>query len=557
MFYVASFFAMVALSGFLKWKEKEASDKKEADSNDPPTTMVTEDQKKFQKSYLLVYVCAFFADWLKGPYVYALYESYGFTPSQIAYLFLAGFGASGLSGPFVGAAADVFGRRRLCIGYFVIYICSALTKPINNYLMLLIGRLLGGLGTSLLYTVFESWMVAEHNRRGYPQSLLDDTFAKSTLYNGLSAVAAGLIAQLGASMMGFVGPFMVALLPLGAGLAICVSHWRDDAVDRDSANAGSKDGQDTPAGPGVAGAEVAADSTVVAEEVGIMSTIKDALTAMNSDARIWFLGMAQALFEGAMYTFVFLWTPALCEGLTKAEVAKVRGFLPRVFSRFFFSSFLCERRLLHLCGQREQFVLVCSVLTRFVAVFFRSLFFFFQVPYGLIFSTFMVMIMVGSSFFSMAMKQYELEVLPYAVHGFSAVCCLVTVLFLGFSYGVFMSFVLFEMFCGVFFPTYGSLRAVYVPEEQRSTIMNFFRVPLNVFVIVVLIKKHSFSNEMTFGICMVAHLSSFALWHAFTLTNNKIKGNQQTKDGVKYSVVNKEEVDQEEDFGDLEGDANL
>jgi MFS family permease len=501
MFYVASFFAMVALSGFLKWKEKEASDKKEADPNAPPTTMVTEDQKKFQKSYLLVYVCAFFADWLKGPYVYALYESYGFTPSQIAYLFLAGFGASGLSGPFVGAAADVFGRRRLCIGYFVIYICSALTKPINNYLMLLIGRLLGGLGTSLLYTVFESWMVAEHNRRGYPQSLLDDTFAKSTLYNGLSAVAAGLIAQLGASMMGFVGPFMVALLPLGAGLFICISHWRDDAVDRDSANAGSKDGQDTPAGPGVAGAEVAANSTVVAEEAGIMSTIKDALTAMNSDARIWFLGMAQALFEGAMYTFVFLWTPALCEGLTKAEVAKV--------------------------------------------------------PYGLIFSTFMVMIMVGSSFFSMAMKQYELEMLPYAVHGFSAVCCLMTVLFLGFSYGVFISFVLFEMFCGVFFPTYGSLRAVYVPEEQRSTIMNFFRVPLNLFVIVVLIKKHSFSNEMTFGICVVAHLSSFALWHAFTLTNNKIKGNQQTKDGVKYSVVNKEEVDQEEDFGDLEGDANL
>jgi hypothetical protein len=179
------------------------------------------------------------------------------------------------------------------------------------------------------------------------------------------------------------------------------------------------------------------------------------------------------------------------------------------------------------------------------------------VPYGLIFSTFMVMIMVGSSFFSMAMKQYELEMLPYAVHGFSAVCCLMTVLFLGFSYGVFISFVLFEMFCGVFFPTYGSLRAVYVPEEQRSTIMNFFRVPLNLFVIVVLIKKHSFSNEMTFGICVVAHLSSFALWHAFTLTNNKIKGNQQTKDGVKYSVVNKEEVDQEEDFGDLEGDANL
>ena len=83
------------------------SDKKETDSN-APVAMVTEDQLKFQKIYLVVYVCAFFADWLKGPYVYALYESYGYSESQIAYLFLAGFGASGLSGPFVGAAAFPF-----------------------------------------------------------------------------------------------------------------------------------------------------------------------------------------------------------------------------------------------------------------------------------------------------------------------------------------------------------------------------------------------------------------------------------------------------------------
>jgi hypothetical protein len=41
-----------------------------------------------------------------------------------------------------------------------------------------------------------------------------------------------------------------------------------------------------------------------------------------------------------MYTFVFLWTPALCEGLTTAEVAKVRGFLPR------FLLFVCVRQMI-------------------------------------------------------------------------------------------------------------------------------------------------------------------------------------------------------------------
>jgi MFS family permease len=496
----------VVICAGLKYYEKLEADKKSSDPNAPAAAVITEDQLLFQKTYLAVYVCAFFADWLKGPYVYALYQSYGYSESQIAYLFLAGFGASGLSGPFVGAAADVFGRRRLCIAYFVIYICSALTKPINNYMILLLGRLLGGLGTSLLYTVFESWMVAEHNRRGYPQHLLDDTFAKSTLFNGLSAVFAGLIAQLGASALGFVGPFMVALLPLASGLVISLNYWRDDSEDRATTDQhGTRQDTDSEngSGPGIAGAEptTASSGRGGGEEAGIMSTIQDAITAMNADARIWFLGMAQSLFEGAMYTFVFLWTPALCEGLTKMEIK--------------------------------------------------------QVPYGLIFSTFMVMIMVGSSLFSMATKEYDMEVLPYGIHAISAACCLFTVVVLGFSYGVFLSFVLFELMCGIFFPTFGSLRAIYIPENQRSTIMNFFRVPLNLFVVIVLVNKHSFSNEVTFGVCMVSHLCSLALWHAFTLANNNNK--QTNKNGVQYSTVSKEDVDQEADFGDIneEGDADL
>jgi hypothetical protein len=125
---------------------------------------------------------------------------------------------------------------------------------------------------------------------------------------------------------------------------------------------------------------------------------------------------------------------------------------------------------------------------------------------------------------------------------------------LGFSYGVFLSFVLFELMCGIFFPTYGSLRAIYIPEEQRSTIMNFFRVPLNLFVVIVLINKHSFSNELTFGLCMSSHLVSLGLWHAFTLVNSKTNG---SKSGAEYSIVQKDEIDQEGDFGDVEGDAEL
>lgn len=45
-------------------------------------------------------------DWLQGPYVYALYEKYGYSPAQIGQLFIAGFGSSLVVGTFVGALAD-------------------------------------------------------------------------------------------------------------------------------------------------------------------------------------------------------------------------------------------------------------------------------------------------------------------------------------------------------------------------------------------------------------------------------------------------------------------
>lgn len=45
-------------------------------------------------------------DWLQGPYVYALYQHYGFERGDIGRLFIAGFGSSMVFGTFIGAMAD-------------------------------------------------------------------------------------------------------------------------------------------------------------------------------------------------------------------------------------------------------------------------------------------------------------------------------------------------------------------------------------------------------------------------------------------------------------------
>ena len=45
-------------------------------------------------------------DWLQGPYVYALYQYYGFDVKDIGRLFIAGFGSSMIFGTIVGSLAD-------------------------------------------------------------------------------------------------------------------------------------------------------------------------------------------------------------------------------------------------------------------------------------------------------------------------------------------------------------------------------------------------------------------------------------------------------------------
>jgi hypothetical protein len=45
--------------------------------------------------------------------------------------------------------------------------------------------------------------------------------------------------------------------------------------------------------------------------------------------------------------------------------------------------------------------------------------------------------------------------------------------------------------CGIYWPALGTMRSRYIPEEVRATMMNIFRVPLNVIVVAVLIKVMS------------------------------------------------------------------
>lgn len=188
----------------------------------------------FKNNYVLVYSLMMAGDWLQGPYVYYLYTTYGFSKGEIGQLFIAGFGSSMLFGTIVGSLADKQGRKRACVTYCLTYIMSCITKHSPQYKILMVGRILGGIATSLLFSAFESWLVAEHNKKGFEQQWLSVTFSKAIfLGNGLVAIVAGLLGNLLVDTFGFgaVAPFDAASCFLAIGMVIIVTSWGENFGD--------------------------------------------------------------------------------------------------------------------------------------------------------------------------------------------------------------------------------------------------------------------------------------------------------------------------------------
>ena len=184
----------------------------------------------FQLSYLSAYLIIMLADWLQGTNMYTLYTSYGV---NVGTLFLTGFLSSAIFGTFLGIYVDRWGRKLGCIIFCVLEIVINILEHIPSMPALMVGRILGGLSTSLLFSAFESWMVSEHRKRGFSEELLSSTFAISSWGNGVVAIMAGVFAQLAADYAGDIGPFQLAIALTVVTLGIILT-WRENYGQSDS-----------------------------------------------------------------------------------------------------------------------------------------------------------------------------------------------------------------------------------------------------------------------------------------------------------------------------------
>lgn len=122
--------------------------------------------KSLQIRFLIVFWLLRCADWLQGPYFYEVYASKVFNGahasiSLISKLFLTGFASTALFGPLMGRATDQYGRKKGTLAFTVLYALGAASTKSPVLAVLFLGRFLSGVGTSLLFSAPEAWLVGE------------------------------------------------------------------------------------------------------------------------------------------------------------------------------------------------------------------------------------------------------------------------------------------------------------------------------------------------------------------------------------------------------------
>lgn len=283
-------------------------------------------------------------------------------------------------------------------------------------------------------------MISEHNRQSFPPSLLKNTFSMYVFLMGVVAVGSGAVAGLVEKEGGVLAPFDVCAA-VAAGLAMLLPLvWKEENYGAGRGGGTGMEGEKEEVEEyhsSSSSSSTSLSSLLASLPPSLPSLLRSLFPPNNMD--ILWVGLTQAFFEAAMFTWVFLWTPSLDTG---------------------------EIPSLNL---------------------------------GLVFATLMVGVMCGSSVFRILTMDgrggseggrrgdgYSVEVvlLGALLGGGGAMMAAAWPGEVGAEW-LLVDFVVFEASVGVFFAAMGSIRARVIPETARATVMNGIRVLLNVLIVLM------------------------------------------------------------------------
>lgn len=121
--------------------------------------------------------------------------------------------------------------------FAILYGICCCIKISSSFWVLLSGRLLGGISTSLLFSVFESWYVKEHlDVHRLNPDWLSQTFSTTTFANGIMAILAGIVANFFSETLAYgpLAPFMIAIPCFGICFIVVLTTWDENFGNQDT-----------------------------------------------------------------------------------------------------------------------------------------------------------------------------------------------------------------------------------------------------------------------------------------------------------------------------------
>lgn len=216
----------------------------------PPTPPPRHDQvSSFRWTFLSIYLVVMAPEWLSGPYLWSLLrDDKGLPESTVVALYATAYTSAAVSALVVGFLADRFGRRKACLAQCAIHSAACLTVIFGGECLpvLFLGRVLAGMALTLLWTVFESWMVTEWNARGLEREGgggLSEMFAMMTTWNCGSAILGGVLCHCMVSVLGS------KMWPFGTGIVSCVLLWNNTSAQQLIMHPGSASPRGDPDAP--------------------------------------------------------------------------------------------------------------------------------------------------------------------------------------------------------------------------------------------------------------------------------------------------------------------
>ena len=237
---------------------------------------------------------AAFGDWIQGPYFYTSFRKLGYSHAEIGYLLVLGLLSSLIFGSFVGLFPDRIPRKNLVILYSMTSTLSCFAMHTSISLIHLVGSVLAGISTSLLHSIFDSWLCEEHEDRGSSADEVSASFATKSFLNSSAAIMSGIVAQRTYEIFplhhfnetffvwGFTTPFDLAIISVQVSAFLSVFLFTEPCRIRPKQPLG-------------------------ASRIRLIQRFRN--------MELMLICLTESLFEAALYIFVFTWSRALSDAV--------------------------------------------------------------------------------------------------------------------------------------------------------------------------------------------------------------------------------------------------